>query len=77
MRNMSKESLIGWLIIIAAIGVALELLFTWGYSFLFCLECISFIRTKVKTEKESKCMVFIGLLLIFIAIASTGFFVLR
>ena len=75
MRKMSKTSLIGWFMLISAVGMGLELLFNWWLSIPLIIGVFLVITGKRHKNKGSaNVFLIIGLSLIAIAILSSGFF---
>lgn len=75
MRKMSKTSLIGWFILIAAIGMALELLFNWRLlGPLLIGVYLIYIGIKPGKSKSVKPYLIIGFFLVAITILSSAFF---
>jgi len=72
MKNMSKTSLIGWFMLITAIGMGIEILFNWRLFIPLVIGCF-LLYTARNARKKSNVRLIIGLFLIAIPILSSAF----
>ncbi|MBW8348699.1 hypothetical protein K0H71_04435 [Bacillus sp. IITD106] len=72
MKNMSKTSLIGWFMLISAIGMGIEILFNWRLFIPLVIGCFLLYTAKNRRKKSSARLI-IGLFLIVIPILSSAF----
>ncbi|WP_144460700.1 cell wall-active antibiotics response protein LiaF [Siminovitchia fortis] len=75
MKNFSRNSKIGWAMLFAGIGVALELLLNWKLFVPLLIGCFIIFYWKSHKHKDSKKIyLIIGVSLVFIPIISTAVF---
>ena len=75
MRKLSRTSLIGWVILISATGIALELLLNWRLLIPLLVGCFLVYKGKWRREGSSRNIyLIIGFSLLIMAIISSAFF---
>lgn len=72
MREMSKTSLIGWFILISAIGIGLEILFNWRLFIPLLIGCFLIYKGKKAVKKRNGYFI-VGFFLLAIPILSSVF----
>ncbi|MBS4193827.1 cell wall-active antibiotics response protein LiaF [Lederbergia citri] len=72
MKKMSKTSLIGWFMLISAIGMGFEILFNWRLFIPLVIGCF-LLYTARNSRKKSNVRLIIGLFLIATSILSSAF----
>ncbi|MBS4198794.1 hypothetical protein KHA93_03900 [Bacillus sp. FJAT-49732] len=72
MKSMSKTSLIGWFMLISAIGMGFEIVFNWRLFIPLIIGCF-LLYTARNSRKKSNVRLIIGLFLIAIPILSSAF----